>query len=308
MDGVAGPQVWSALLKAVAAHQHNTHGYTYAIAREGNPETLTVWHDGRRCCTSWLTPGSPVAPTTLGTAPVYLRYHYQIMKGKNPDGSKYADPVHYVSYFRSGEAVHYFPRGRTATRRAWAVSSCLNDASASLAVPDLRQPGHGRPRQPDPASSPRLKPGCAQPSTGRYHARGTAQPQRSPAASIASRHGAIALPVPRTLRPGRSREPDHRAKEPAVPADKLHITLAGSEHVVEEGTTAGQALADRDPRPRPRPGQPRDRPPPGQNHPTSPGPAAPPSPPGSTGSSAISLAASPTATGSSRSSIDSATA
>jgi threonyl-tRNA synthetase len=27
-----------------------------------------------------------------------------------------------------------------------------------------------------------------------------------------------------------------------VPADKLHITLAGSEHVVEEGTTAGQAL------------------------------------------------------------------
>jgi threonyl-tRNA synthetase len=29
-----------------------------------------------------------------------------------------------------------------------------------------------------------------------------------------------------------------------VPADKLHITLAGSEHVVEEGTTAGQALAD----------------------------------------------------------------
>jgi threonyl-tRNA synthetase len=29
-----------------------------------------------------------------------------------------------------------------------------------------------------------------------------------------------------------------------LPADKLHITLAGSEHVVEEGTTAGQALAD----------------------------------------------------------------
>jgi threonyl-tRNA synthetase len=28
-----------------------------------------------------------------------------------------------------------------------------------------------------------------------------------------------------------------------VPADKLHITLAGSEHVVEEGTTAGQVLA-----------------------------------------------------------------
>ncbi len=30
-----------------------------------------------------------------------------------------------------------------------------------------------------------------------------------------------------------------------MPADKLCITLAGSEHVVEEGTTAGEALADR---------------------------------------------------------------
>jgi threonyl-tRNA synthetase len=30
-----------------------------------------------------------------------------------------------------------------------------------------------------------------------------------------------------------------------VPADKLRITLAGSEHVVEEGSTAGHALADR---------------------------------------------------------------
>jgi threonyl-tRNA synthetase len=42
-----------------------------------------------------------------------------------------------------------------------------------------------------------------------------------------------------------SPRPRHE-KEPAVPADKLHITLAGSEHVVEEGTTAGLALADRD--------------------------------------------------------------
>jgi threonyl-tRNA synthetase len=32
-------------------------------------------------------------------------------------------------------------------------------------------------------------------------------------------------------------------KEPAVPADKLHITLAGREHVVEASTTAGDALA-----------------------------------------------------------------
>ncbi len=33
------------------------------------------------------------------------------MQGTNPDGSHYADPVSYVSYFDGGEAVHYFPRG-----------------------------------------------------------------------------------------------------------------------------------------------------------------------------------------------------
>ena len=111
IDGVPGPEVWSDLLKAVAANQVNTHGYTYALAREGNPETLTVWHDGKVIMKSLANTGIAAAPTTLGTAPVYLRYYYQIMKGKNPDGSKYADPVYYVSYFRSGEAVHYFSRG-----------------------------------------------------------------------------------------------------------------------------------------------------------------------------------------------------
>ena len=111
IDGIAGPQVWAELLTAVAAGQNNTHGYTYAIAREGNPETLTIWHNGQEVLRTLANTGIPVAPTTLGTAPVYLRYFYQVMKGKNPDGSKYADPVWYVSYFRAGEAVHFFDRG-----------------------------------------------------------------------------------------------------------------------------------------------------------------------------------------------------
>jgi lipoprotein-anchoring transpeptidase ErfK/SrfK len=33
------------------------------------------------------------------------------MQGTNPDGSHYADPVSWVSYFNGGDAVHYFPRG-----------------------------------------------------------------------------------------------------------------------------------------------------------------------------------------------------
>ncbi|MFZ0046680.1 MAG: L,D-transpeptidase family protein, partial [Streptosporangiaceae bacterium] len=111
VDGVPGKEVWTALLKAVAANQQNPNGYTYALASEGNPEKLTVWHDGRVIMKSLANTGIAAAPTTLGTAAVYLKYYYQVMKGKNPDGSKYADPVYYVSYFRSGEAVHYFPRG-----------------------------------------------------------------------------------------------------------------------------------------------------------------------------------------------------
>jgi hypothetical protein len=111
VDGVAGPQVWATVLRAVAAGRKNTNGYTYAIARESNPETITIWHNGQVVVHTLVNTGISAAPTTIGTAPVYLRYYYQIMKGKNPDGTKYADPVYYVSYFRSGEAVHYFSRG-----------------------------------------------------------------------------------------------------------------------------------------------------------------------------------------------------
>ena len=111
MDGVVGPAVWRAMFEAVAAGQANTHGYTYARASETLPETLTIWHDGHKVLRSLANTGIPAAPTTIGTAPVYLRYRFQIMKGTNPDGSKYADPVSYVAYFRAGEAVHYFPRG-----------------------------------------------------------------------------------------------------------------------------------------------------------------------------------------------------
>jgi L,D-transpeptidase catalytic domain len=111
MDGQAGPAVWRALLNAVGADDSNPHGYTYALASQAIPETLTVWHDGRVILHTLANTGIPAAPTTIGTEPVYLRYTFQIMQGTNPDGSHYADPVSWVSYFRSGEAVHYFPRG-----------------------------------------------------------------------------------------------------------------------------------------------------------------------------------------------------
>jgi peptidoglycan hydrolase-like protein with peptidoglycan-binding domain len=111
MDGTAGPQVWSYLLKAAAAGQKNANGYTYAVASKSSPETLTIWHDGRQVFSNLANTGIPVAPTADGTFPVYERLRNQIMQGTNPDGSHYSDPVQFVAYFNGGDAVHYFPRG-----------------------------------------------------------------------------------------------------------------------------------------------------------------------------------------------------
>jgi hypothetical protein len=111
VDGVAGTAVWQALLAADAKDQRNTHGYSYAIASKGSPETLTIWHNGKRVFSSLANTGIGVAPTVDGTFPVYEKLPFQIMSGTNPDGSHYADPVEWVSYFNGGDAVHYFDRG-----------------------------------------------------------------------------------------------------------------------------------------------------------------------------------------------------
>jgi len=110
-DGVPSPKVWKALFTAADRGKRNRGGYTYALASQSPPETLTIWHDGKIVMRSPANTGIPVAPTADGTFPVYLRYRFQIMQGINPDGSHYADPVSFVAYFNGGDAVHYFPRG-----------------------------------------------------------------------------------------------------------------------------------------------------------------------------------------------------
>jgi len=110
-DGVAGAAVWTALLKAAAADQRNTHGYSYAYVSEHLPESLTIWHDGKQVFNSPANTGISIDPTPIGTFPVYLKLPYQVMQGTNPDGSHYADPVQWVSYFSGGSAVHYISRG-----------------------------------------------------------------------------------------------------------------------------------------------------------------------------------------------------
>lgn len=107
VDGLAGERVWKALLDGPGANQH---GYTYALASKDRPETLTVWHDGRVLSTSRANTGIALAPTPDGTFPVYERLAKQVMRGTNPDGTHYADPVTWVAYFNGGDAIHYMSR------------------------------------------------------------------------------------------------------------------------------------------------------------------------------------------------------
>jgi L,D-transpeptidase catalytic domain/Bacterial Ig-like domain len=109
-DGVASTQVWSDLLTAAADNQRDTHGYSYAIANQSLPETLTIWHNGHEVLSTLANTGIPDRPTPVNTTPVYEKLPFQIMQGTNPDGSHYADPVVWISYFDGGSAVHYFPR------------------------------------------------------------------------------------------------------------------------------------------------------------------------------------------------------
>lgn len=111
-DGVAGPLVWSALLRATSSGHPlaNHHGYTFAVASKALPETITVWHDGRMISQSRTNSGIAQAPTPDGTFAVYERLSTQVMKGTNPDGTPYADPVAWVAYFNGGDAIHYIAR------------------------------------------------------------------------------------------------------------------------------------------------------------------------------------------------------
>jgi len=110
MTGTVSRGLWQALLNAAAQGQQNPHGYTYAMASKALPETLTVWHDGRVVVHGLANTGAPATPSPDGTWPVYLRNRSQVMRGLMPDGSPYADPVHFVSFFHGNFAVHSMSR------------------------------------------------------------------------------------------------------------------------------------------------------------------------------------------------------
>lgn len=109
-NGALNSALWSLLLNAYQARQVNSGGYNYALANKSSPQTLTIWHDGHVVLASPSSTGIPVSPTVDGNFVVYLRLRSQIMRGTNPNGTHYADPVQYVAYFNGSDAVHYMPR------------------------------------------------------------------------------------------------------------------------------------------------------------------------------------------------------
>jgi len=111
-DGVAGPQVWAALLAAVASDTVDSVSYDYVYVSETEPETATVYQNGAAVYSTPVNTGVPGATTQKGTFPVFLRYVTTTMVGTNVTGSHYVDPgIPWVSYFNGGDALHGFVRG-----------------------------------------------------------------------------------------------------------------------------------------------------------------------------------------------------
>ena len=132
-DGEAGPQVWSALLAALAAGQGDSDPhYDWVDVSTTVPESVTVWRDGAAAYATAANTGVEGAATQVGTWPVYARYTSTTMSGTNLDGSHYDDPgVPWVSYFHGGDALHGFIRASYGTPQSL---GCVEMPPANAAV------------------------------------------------------------------------------------------------------------------------------------------------------------------------------
>jgi hypothetical protein len=132
-DGVAGPQVWRALIHDDLAGRRSDAGYNYVFVHETVPQSLSLWHDGRVILTSPGNTGIAQSPTAPGTWPVFEHIPVGTMSGTNPDGSHYHDPgIRWISYFHGGDALHEFPRASFGTPQSLGCVELPEDAAAQV--------------------------------------------------------------------------------------------------------------------------------------------------------------------------------
>jgi L,D-transpeptidase catalytic domain/Putative peptidoglycan binding domain len=132
-DGVAGPQVWRALIHDDLAGRRSDAGYNYVFVHESIPQSLSLWHDGRVILTSPGNTGIASAPTAQGTWPVFEHIAVGTMSGTNPDGSHYHDPgIRWISYFHGGDALHEFPRASFGTPQSLGCVELPEAAAAQV--------------------------------------------------------------------------------------------------------------------------------------------------------------------------------
>jgi hypothetical protein len=132
-DGVAGPQVWRALMKDDLAGRRSDAGYNYVFVHETLPQSMSLWHDGSVILTSPGNTGIASAPTAQGTWPVFEHIPVGTMSGTNPDGSHYHDPgIRWISYFHGGDALHEFPRASFGTPQSLGCVELPEAAAAAV--------------------------------------------------------------------------------------------------------------------------------------------------------------------------------
>jgi L,D-transpeptidase catalytic domain len=132
-DGVAGTEVWRALLRDDLAGRKYPRGYSYVFVHETIPQSLSLWVAGRVIVTSPGNTGIASAPTAPGTWPVFEHIPVGTMSGTNPDGSHYHDPgIRWISYFHGGDALHEFPRASFGTPQSLGCVELPEGAAAEI--------------------------------------------------------------------------------------------------------------------------------------------------------------------------------
>ncbi len=132
-DGVAGPQVWRALMHDDLAGRRYDAGYSYVFVHETIPQSLSLWHAGRVILTSPGNTGIAQSPTAPGTWPVFEHSSVGTMSGTNPDGTHYHDPgIRWISYFHGGDALHEFPRASFGTPQSLGCVELPEAAAAEI--------------------------------------------------------------------------------------------------------------------------------------------------------------------------------